>query len=301
MRLSEHINRFMDHCRRSGLSNHTCRAYRCDISDFEAWAANSKLRGPIDKSWIAAWIADMRLRGLAPTTIKRRLACLKSTFGWLEDQEYIEDNPFLKCKTLIRLPKSLPRDLNRSELRVLFQAAAREARESTDISKYTLWLSLELMFCTGIRVGELCRIRLEDLDVEGGVIRVHGKGNRERIVFIVDPDVLLLLKSYLIQRRRVSPRTKGLLVTCRGTEALPDYIRRNLHQLAARSNLDRRVTPHMLRHSAATHLLTAGVDIRYVQRLLGHSSISTTERYTHVSDANLRSTLTRANPRQLIG
>ena len=137
-------------------------------------------------------------------------------------------------------------------------------------------------------MGELCGIRLDDLDLENGIIRIYGKGSRERVVFLVDKKVTSALKNYLHMRKKINPDTDNLLITSRGTPAKPEYIRQNLHQLVSRTPLKKRITPHMFRHSTATHLLEAGVDIRYVQRLLGHSSISTTERYTHVSDSSLQ-------------
>ena len=300
MNQSKSFSEFLKHCRRSGLSDHTCRAYQGDLKDFITFMDGSEIADLTDKAAIAAWITDMRHRDLAPATIKRRIACLKVAFRWLEDEGWLESNPFHRFKSTIRLPRALPRDLNKSELRALLNEASQAAKGTTNVSKLTLWLALELMYCTGVRVGELCSIRLKDLDVENGIIRVNGKGNRERLVFLVDSNVRSLLEAYLGYRQEPSPVTNNLLVTSRGTSAKPDFIRRNLHRLVDNLDLERRVTPHMLRHTAATHLLEAGVDIRLVQRLLGHSSISTTERYTHVTDTSLQASLMRANPRQYI-
>ena len=244
------------------------------------------------------WISDLRDRGLAPASIKRRIACLKVMFGWLEDEERIASNVFHTLKSRIRLPRRLPRDLTKDELRALFIRAATEAASRPDdVSRATLHLGLELLFATGVRIGELCGIQTENLDIAGGTIRINGKGNRERRVYLVDERLRTHLTSYLDVRRATRPLTDALLVTRRGTPAKPDYFRRRLHNLARAAPIRRRVTPHMLRHSAATQLLDAGVDIRNVQKLLGHSSISTTEIYTHVSDVSLRGAIIRANHR----
>ncbi len=254
----------------------------------------------IDKLVIRQWISDMRARKLAPASIKRRIACLKATFRWLEEEGWIASNPFHKFHTAIRVPKTLPRSLNRSEMRAIFKQAALEAQETNSISRLTLWLALEILFSTGVRIAELCDIRLYDVDLEIGIILIHGKGSRERLVYLVDSNVRALLEKYLKSRLVAPAKTEHLLITGRYTPAKPDFIRRNLHELVHRAKIKRRITPHMIRHSTATHLLESGVDIRYVQKLLGHSSISTTEIYTHVSNASLHASLKKANPRRFI-
>lgn len=300
MNLSESFDHFLIHCHQQGLSVHTLRAYRNDLNDYTKWRLVNYIE-MIDKASVANWITDMRLRELAPATIKRRVACLRVVFQWLEEEGLWEDNPFYRFKATIKLPRYLPRDLTRIELRELLTQAEVEAQETAIVSKMAFHLSLELMFSTGIRVGELCSICLADLGLESGIIRIHGKGNRERLVYLVDSQLLKNLNKYLAKREDSSPRTDKLFISSRGNAATPDQIRRNLHQLVKRTTIARKVTPHMLRHSAATQLLEAGVDIRYVQELLGHSSISTTERYTHVHSASLKASIERANARQLIG
>ena len=292
---------FFDHCARKGLSDHTLRAYRQDLRDFRTWLTRAGELEPLHRDTIVEWIADLRQRELAPASIRRRLACLKVLCRWLEDEERIEQSPFHRLRTPIQIPKRLPRNLSPQELKSLFDQAARPDRAaSPDIQHATARLALELMFGTGIRVGELCAIRLDDLDPERGSIRIAGKGNRERRVFLPDPRLQSLLNDYVALRNAMSPTTNRLLITRNGTAVRPDYIRRRLRKLSEDAALDRRVTPHMLRHSAATQLLESGVDIRFVQKLLGHSSISTTEIYTHVSDSALRTALRQANPRQYL-
>jgi integrase/recombinase XerD len=157
-------------------------------------------------------------------------------------------------------------------------------------------VAAELLLATGIRVGELTSLTTASLDLAEATIRVHGKGARERQVHILDDSVQALLVRYLTLREG---RTKGtaLLITPQGHPASAQLIRRLLSEGASAAGLSRRVTPHMLRHSCATFLLEAGVDIRFVQRLLGHGSISTTERYTHVSSGSLRAALLRGDVR----
>lgn len=299
MNHSDAFSDFLNHCQRRGLSEHTYRAYLCDLSDFEKWIIRAEITN-VDKIALRNWISNMQAQKLAPTTIKRRVACLRAAFRWLEEEGWIENNPFHKFNATIRIPKALPKSLSRSEMRAIFKHAASEANEGKSISKLTLWLALEILFSTGIRIAELCDIRLCDVDLETGIILIHGKGNRERLVYLVDSNVRNLMKKYLKRRLEASLQTEKLFITGRYTPVKPDFIRRNLHQLVRRAKINKRVTPHMIRHSTATHLLEAGVDIRYVQKLLGHSSISTTEIYTHVSNTSLHATLKKANPRGLI-
>ncbi len=296
-------NDFFAHCRRKGLSEHTLRAYRRDLDDYSVWLMRCEALDPFEKDVVSLWISDLRERQLAAASIKRRLACLKVMFAWLEHEERIDFNPFHKLKTPIRLPRRLPRDLSKQELRALLDCAAREADARPHaVGRATLRLALEILFATGVRIGELCAIRLNHIDSQSGGLRIHGKGNRERRVYLIGNDLLPMLKDYQKLRDIIArPNTDHLLVSASGAPIRPDYTRRRLHKLAEQAGIERRVTPHMLRHSAATQLLETGMDIRFVQRLLGHSSISTTEIYTHVTDESLRTALSKAGHRGRVG
>ncbi len=295
MILHQEFDAFLRNCQQKELSAHTIRAYKCDLRDFLKWITSNNIR-IVNKAVISDWIDNLQCRALAPATRRRKFACLKVAFEWLEDEGYDIENPFNRLRTIIKLPKTIPRDLTLIELRNLISVAAQEAAESNILSKQVLSLALEIMFSTGIRVGELCSISLVDMNLESGTIRIHGKGNRERFVYLVDNHLIKRISIYLKLRESTFLHTDNLFVTRRGNPATPDHIRRNIHKLVERTSISRKVTPHMLRHSAATHLLEAGVDIRYVQVLLGHSSISTTERYTHVHSASLKASIERAYP-----
>lgn len=290
---------FLARCRGKGLSSHSLKAYQQDLADFQQWLGRAAVADALTKEAIHGWVLDLQERGQAAASIKRRLACLKVMCRWLEEEERIAVSPFHRLRLTIRLPRRLPKNLKREELRTLLQAAHRSSSHSAGhMARLTVRLAVELMFITGVRVGEVCAIRLSDVDLSGGSIAIRGKGNRERRVFLADSGVHLQLDAYLKARAGTSPVDDTLLVTRLGTAASPDYIRRHLKKLAHNAGLERPVTPHMLRHSAATELLENGVDIRFVQKLLGHSSISTTEIYTHVSDASLRNAIQSANTRK---
>lgn len=160
---SNAFREFLNNCKNRGLSKRTHRAYLCDLSKFEKWIAREGI-SMIDKIVVRRWISDMRMRKLAPATIKRRIACLKTTFRWLVEEGSLQVNPFHNFRTEIRIPKTLPKSLTRSEMSAIFKQAASDARNLKRISKFTIWLALEILFSTGIRVSELCDIRLDDLD-----------------------------------------------------------------------------------------------------------------------------------------
>ncbi len=303
MLLSSLENSFITFCENKRLSDHTIRAYRQDLADFAKYIRSSPETGDFQsKDGLVNWLTNMRERNLAPATIKRRIACIKVFFRWLELEGRLQDNPFHRFAPTVRLPARLPKNLTKHELCLLLAARNSKTAPATkrSFTDATSALGLELMFSTGIRVGELCRIRLPDLDLGSGIVTIHGKGNRERRVFLVNRQITNQLTAYLTWRRNFRPATQHLLINRLGAPATPEYLRRRLHKLSRALKLSRRITPHMFRHSAATELLEAGVDIRHVQKFLGHSSISTTEIYTDVSDSSLQATLKEADERMRV-
>jgi len=284
---------FLDHCRYAkSLSHHTVRAYRIDLQDFLQYLGADVDAPAISSSTVESYVQHLRRRKLGAATAKRRLGCLKVFFRWLEDAGTIATDPLDKLKLTIKLPRRLPRAITRRDLKELVKSAARsetpQARGDTD-------LAIMLMATTGIRVAELVSIRLGDIDGSEGRVRIHGKGNRERTVFVTNRDLLGRLKAHCATRMPDEDGKAALFINRRGLPLSTGAFRARLRKACDHSKVSKRVTPHMLRHTAATLLLEEGVDIRVVQRLLGHQSISTTEIYTHVSDQSLRKALTRAD------
>jgi len=171
---------------------------------------------------------------------------------------------------------------------------------SGDFNSLTARISAELLFATGIRVAELAALRDDDIDLTCGVITIIGKGSRQRRVYIPDAEIRELIVTYRQARNSRHHLEDSFLTNSRGGAASAQYIRKLVRKLAESAALTRRVTPHMFRHSVATYLLEEGVDIRYVQRLLGHRSIATTEIYTHVADEALKSRVIERHPRKAI-
>jgi integrase/recombinase XerD len=276
------------------LSENTLQAYACDLADFHAWLPARTSVSEISTETLKAYLQHIvAKRGLAGATIRRRLACLRGFFRRLEELEQAVD-PFTGWRLKLPRRRRLPRALSRDEASTLL--AAFRVRTPDDLAADpTLQVAIRLMVSTGVRVGELCKLRIEDISPDGASLRVHGKGSRDRIAYVADPDFRAELKALVLRRRNRAGPGAPVFVNRHGSRMRPQSIRTKLRLVAARAGLSRRITPHMLRHTAATLPIETGVDIRIVQRLLGHSSIATTEIYTHVSDEALRTTLERAN------
>lgn len=288
MILEEAGEAFLRHCRlERHLSPNTLAAYRQDIAELVAHFG-PVVAGLVTGEALIEYAARLSgPRALAPATVKRRLACARSLFRWLARTGSIVGDPFSGTEIRIRVPDRLPRCLATSEM-------AQLARASESASCVTRLATL-LLFATGMRVGELVAVRLADIDLDQGTIRIVGKGDRQRQVIIPDERVTNMIREYVRDRHPDGKAESRLLTRLDGTPSSTATVRACLRRLARAAGLSRVITPHMLRHTAATELLEAGVDIRFVQRLLGHRSILTTQIYTHVSDRALRTAIRGAN------
>src|ERR1700730_6199065 len=276
------------------LSVHTVQAYSADLRDFRKWLKFDVAIGDVTLAMLKEYLEDMvGSRKLVVATVRRRFACLRVFFRRATNKAQYPD-PLANWHPLLPRRKRLPRTLSRTE--AAFLLSFRDAAlEQVDEGGNILGAIVRLMVVTGMRVGELCKLRFDDLSPDCAVIRIHGKGARDRVAYITDPGLRTDLQRIIRHRRKSHVSVGALFVNRHGAPMRPQSVRSKLRQLAKEAGLDRRVTPHMLRHTAATLLIETGVDIRFVQRLLGHSSIATTEIYTHVSDQALRVTLERAD------
>jgi site-specific recombinase XerD len=278
------------------LSQHTLQAYAGDLADFTRFMPAGASLDAMTESTLTGYLTDMtQRRSLALATVRRRFACLRAFTKRCVALELVAD-PFARWRLQLPRRKRLPRALSAPEVALLLRGFAgrtpsaenssRDARSST---------AVRLMIATGIRVGELCKLKVDDVAPDGRSFRIHGKGARDRVGYVSDATLRADLERLVRWHRGNGSAGGHLFLNRRGLPLKPQSVRAELRRYSVRTGAARRITPHMLRHTAATLLIERGVDIRFVQRLLGHSSIATTEIYTHVSDEALRTTLERAD------
>lgn len=269
-------------------SEHTCRAYASDIRDYRSFL-DARQMCPRAESTIIAYADHLsRERAAAPRTVRRRMACLRGFYRDLVRSGSIERSPFAGLDMQLPRARSLPRTLTRGEARVLAAAASRGLAAARTIPDSAWPAAVLLLLSVGLRVGEIVKLRPCDYDSDNGGLHVRGKGRRERRVFVVDEG----LRGAIAALARRSGASS--LFAPNGAAWSTQTVRRTLRTMAEAAGIARRVTPHMLRHTCATLLLEEGVDIRHLQRLLGHENIATTAIYAHVGDAGLRKALAGA-------
>jgi integrase/recombinase XerD len=314
MTLKEAIEQFLSHCRyEKNLSPKTLKAYSIDlrqVSDFLAANLPSSQLEAIDKVALRLYIKGL-FNGLAEKSVKRKVASLKALFHFLEREDLIAVNPFRKMDVRIKETKRLPRSVSLPDLKRLFHHLyqVKETTPGRHVPHYRLIVRdiavLETLFATGARVAELCHLRMDDVDLTQGRLRILGKGARERLLHLPDhDDTLAALHDY--QALWLDPaapeREHPFFFHNRlGRRLSEQSVRSMLRRHATGAGLTRRLTPHMLRHSVATLLLEQGVDIRYIQHFLGHSSITTTQIYTAIHDHGHSRILVSKHPRRLLG
>lgn len=272
------------------LSAHTMKAYRADLRDFSTFIEGRQFTEVKDADLIEYARFLKFDRAAAIRTIRRRMACLRGFFRDLERSKRLKRSPFDGVELALPRPKSLPRGLSRSEARILGSCVGQIAFDSSvPLSERSLPTAILVMLATGIRVGELVSLTPSQFDRESGALQVLGKGRKERLVFIVDDKLKRAVGLYAGR-----PMT-SLLLAPDGSHWSTQAVRRSLSKFSAKAGLSRKVTPHMLRHTCATLLLEDGVDLRYLQRLLGHEDITTTAIYAHASEAGLKDALIKSD------
>lgn len=294
------IGLYLDFCRgEKRLSEHTLRAYKCDLLHFSKWMQYSCV-AECKADEIRSYVAALN-RQYAPATVKRKLASLKAFFAYLADAQLIDANPFISLKICIRIPRKLPRTIPMGDLQKLFMF---DSCETTGMSKKRDQTLFELLIATGLRVFEACALNITDCDLHTKRLLVHGKGAKERVIQLESNAALKALKTYLHARaiflslKHVS--TDALFINRFGKRLSTQAVREIVAVRAKEVGAATHITPHMFRHTFATLLLEEGVDIRFIQNILGHSSIKTTEIYTHVAAAAQRNVLREHNPRLAI-
>lgn len=281
-----------------GSSAHTVRAYTGDVEALLGHAARHGATSPqdVDLAALRAWLTEQSERGLARATLARRGAAARAFFDWARRTGRVTADPAARLASP-RVPRTLPTVLTADAAGRLLDAA-REAAGEGEPARLREWAAAELLYGAGIRVGELAGIDVDDVDLSQRVVCVLGKGDKERVVPFGVPAARAVTRWLDTGRPALVTERSGaaLLVGDRGGRWGQRQVRDVVHRLALAAGVDD-VAPHDLRHSAATHLLAGGSDLRSVQEILGHSSLATTQRYTHVTAERLRSSFEQAFPR----
>lgn len=300
-----HISDYLKHCKNhKKLTYNTLRAYSVDMKQFQSFLQNSDListdPGAISKEILSKYVYSLQEK-YAVKTCKRKIACLKAFFNHLEVEDVILINPFRKIRIHMKDAKALPKTISTQEiseqLNYVYQGG-RQAKTVTErFSALVMIVCYELLINTGMRIGELCNLSLDSIDLEARCIRIIGKGKRERIAYLTSGQVILSIRRYLAIRNELGINSPFFLITKCGQKISEDYVRKKIQSIAHKT-IKRHITPHMFRHTFASMLLNLKVDIRYIQELLGHSSISTTQIYLHLINTSIRESLEQAHLRE---
>ena len=286
--MNDYIDKFIRYLEvERDVSAHTLRAYRKDLEDFFEYVKTEPDK--IDMIDVRGFIADQIKQGLNKTTVSRRLASIRSFFKFLCREGYIKSNP-AKLVPNPKLPKLLPRFLSVDDVFSLV-----EKPEGIGFIPVRDKAILELLYSSGLRVSELSGLNIDDLNIKGNLIKIRGKGKKERIV-PVGSKAIDAIKSYMIDRMLLKSKDRALFLNRMGTRLTDRGVRRIVVKYAKALTISGQIGPHTLRHTFATHLLQGGADLRVIQELLGHSSLSTTQKYTHLDITHLMDIYDKAHP-----
>ena len=290
-----HIDEFLNYCRyHKKLSDKTIRAYKIDLSQYGVFS------NELSKQALWDYIEYLNKK-YKPKTAKRKLATLKAFIHFLLLQDLIDFNPFDKLETTIKEPLLLPKTIPLGVIAKLISFSYQQivfAKSDYQIrSAVRNTAILELLFATGARVAEICTLRSDHVDLLGNSVKFYGKGSKERIIPIENFAVLSILRKYHSLFEKEIPDSGYFFVNKLGRRMTEQSVRNMINFYCKQCGVDMHITPHMFRHSFATLLLEEDVDIRYIQRMLGHSSITTTQIYTHVTSAKQKEILKTKHPR----
>lgn len=278
------------------LSANTVEAYHHDLQQFQDFLGRvQRDLSSVDHRLLRSFLANQQARGYSRRTVSRRCACLRSFFHFLVDTGRLDSNPATTLSFPVKGGR-LPRFLTEAEAEQITERAG--GNDGMSIRDRAI---MEILYATGIRVGELCGLRLRDVDIREGSIRVIGKGDRERVVLAGSP-ALEALRRYIVELRPMLAEGadySGEIVFLgnRGSPIRPRQVRRIVEREGAKLIGGDGISPHTLRHTFATHLLAHDADLRTVQELLGHRNVSTTQIYTHLTRGEIRKVYDASHPR----
>ena len=301
--ITELISQYLSYCElEKHLTFKTRKAYRIDLYQFADFVADKTSN--LSKDKLQAHLAELH-RKYKIKSVKRKIASLKAFFNYLEYEGILPDNPLNHMRVRLHEPFLLPRTIPLETIDAILQCAYNQ-KQSSSSTPYQMRTCLrdiavlELLFATGMRVSELCFLRKESINLPSGKIKIYGKGSKERLIQIGNKDVLLAVSSYYSANRTDIDKSGWFFVNRLGQRLSDQSVRNMINKYTVLAGIELHITPHMFRHAFATLLLEEDVDIRYIQQLLGHSSISTTQIYTHVTSKKQRDILTAKHPRNKI-
>ncbi len=299
--LQTQIQQYLEYCRfQKRLDEKTLKAYRIDLTQFLAEISCDDA-SEITSAMLEDYIGNLHQK-YKPKTVKRKIASLKAIFHYFEYREMIDRNPFGKLQIRFREPVILPKTI---PLRTVETFLATIYQQHETASTNCQWKStlrdmavVELLFATGVRISELCALKISDVNLCDRYILIYGKGSKERKVQIGNDDVSHVLMTYKETFEEQMQSCNRFFVNQAGRALSDQSVRRMINKYTSLAAIEQHITPHMFRHTFATSLLEADVDIRYIQEMLGHSSINITEIYTHVAMAKQRDILVSKHPRK---
>ena len=296
--LNQITEKYLSFCsNRKNLDCKTIKSYRIDLRQYKEFVFIHKIKWN-EKSSIEKYIDNLHIQ-YKPKSVKRKIASIKALFHYLEIEEIIELNPFHKIQIKYKEPFILPKTISIKNIEIIFNYAYEQYKKSTtsysQIVALRNVLILELLFATGMRISELCSLKPNQFDFNDYIIKIYGKGSKERLIQICNENVRRLIDKY---RLSMKIESNSFFFINRLNKRLSEQsVRYMISKYAENAQITNHITPHMFRHSFATLLLEEDVDIRYIQQMLGHSSITTTQIYTHTSIEKQRSILTDKHPR----
>lgn len=275
-------------------SEHTSRNYKNDLESFALWAEREKLN-PLKVTYrqLRGYLADMDSARYARSTINRRLSSLRSFFKWLDITDRASNN-FASAMQGPKLRKHLPQVVRHDDMDRLIDVCHQEIDEAENKEIPIRDLAIiELMYATGARISEVASLKMKDVDFKLGQVKYFGKGQKERIVPVY-PVAIAALSDYINVR---NSNSENVFIGARGGDMSADVIRKVFKNKCAKAGISNSVSPHTMRHTFASDVLDGGADLRSVQEMLGHASLSTTQIYTHLSAKKLKDVHTQAHPR----
>lgn len=296
-----HISEYLNYCQsQKRLDKKTLKAYRTDLGQMECQLPTDDILS-VTPSILELYIADLHKK-YAPRTVRRKIASIKAFFRFLEQKERIDRSPFHKMEIKFREPVILPKTISLRTIETFLSTIYHQYKNAqTEYQRKNALRDaavIETLFATGIRISELCSLTPKDVDLQDNCILIYGKGSKERKLQIGNEDVTCILQKYK-NSFLVEMQACGHFFANQNQTPLSDQsVRRMINRYTSLASIELHITPHMFRHTFATSLLEADVDIRYIQKMLGHSSIHVTEIYTHVAMAKQRDILRTKHPRK---